>query len=189
MNWQKLSRVLHRDAGYFLVVLVVLYCISGIAVNHVGDWNPNFSVESYTVETTPLPAGDLDAMEAEAVKQLGLDPDEVVGRHLRGPTELKIFLPEGSEATLDPRDGGTARVRIVRKRALLFESNALHLNHLKGAWTYVADAFAICLLLMAVTGLLILKGPQGFWGRGKWFFGAGALLPVVFLIYDRLTRH
>ncbi|MFH2203334.1 MAG: hypothetical protein ABIJ96_09490 [Elusimicrobiota bacterium] len=187
MNVQKLARVLHRDVGYFLTVLVSLYCVSGVAVNHMGDWNPNFRIEEYTVKTAPLPRGDLDAMEAAAVKQLGFAPQDVQGRHLLSPTEFKLFLRHGGEAVLDPVDGG-AFVKLFHQRPLLFESNALHLNHLKGVWTIVADIFALLLLGLAVTGLLILKGPQGFWGRGKWFFAAGTLLPLAFIVQRWLTH-
>ena len=48
-----------------------------------------------------------------------------------------------------------------------------------------ADAYAILLLLLAVTGMFVLKGKKGLSGRGKWFVVAGLVLPVVFLIVLR----
>lgn len=187
MNIQKLSRILHRDGGYFFTVLTMLYAISGVAVNHVGDWNPNYSIETVTVEIDAVKAGDIDGMEQAVMTGLGLSPSEVEGRHKSGPKEFKLFLPNGGEAVIDPATGkGT--LKRVKARTVIFEANVLHLNHLKGVWTYVADFFSVSLFLLALTGLLILKGPQGFFGRGKWFFGAGALLPIGFIIYYHLTR-
>ncbi|HQL31599.1 MAG TPA: hypothetical protein PLM67_15390, partial [Thermoanaerobaculales bacterium] len=32
----------HRDVGYFIAGLTVIYAVSGIAVNHIDDWNPSY---------------------------------------------------------------------------------------------------------------------------------------------------
>jgi hypothetical protein len=68
---------------------------------------------------------------------------------------------------------------------VLRDANYLHLNHPKGLWTYVADAYAALLLLLAVTGMFVLRGKKGLAGRGKWFVLAGLALPVAFLIVLR----
>ena len=70
----------------------------------------------------------------------------------------------------------------VSTRPLLYETNVLHLNHPKGAWTWVADAFAVSLAFLAISGMLILKGRQGVLKRGLWFTIAGIAIPVVFLL-------
>ena len=41
---RKWSRILHRDIGYFFIGTTLIYAISGIALNHMSDWNPNYSV-------------------------------------------------------------------------------------------------------------------------------------------------
>ena len=80
---------------------------------------------------------------------------------------------------------GTALIEHARGRFLVREFNDLHLNRPKGLWTWVADAYAGFLLLLAVTGMFVLKGKKGFAGRGKWFVLAGLILPVAFLILFR----
>ena len=35
-------RALHRDFGYIAVGLTFIYALSGLAVNHIADWDPNF---------------------------------------------------------------------------------------------------------------------------------------------------
>ena len=42
---RKWSRILHRDIGFFFIGTTLIYAISGIALNHMADWNPNYSVE------------------------------------------------------------------------------------------------------------------------------------------------
>jgi len=184
---RQLIRVLHRDFGYFLVGLVIFYSVSGVAVNHIDDWNPSYSTSVTAVVLAPLEGTTLDDLEREVVAKAGLDPDEVAGRHRPDPRTIVVFLPHGGEARVEIATGqGT--VKRVRTRPILFESNVLHLNHLKGVWTYVADAFAALLLGLALTGLFMLKGRTGLAGRGKWFVGAGILLPLGFLVYYYATR-
>jgi len=54
-----LIRTLHRDIGYCAVGLTAVYALSGLAVNHVADWEPNFREihQSYQL-APPLPETD-----------------------------------------------------------------------------------------------------------------------------------
>jgi len=45
MSLRRMIIATHRDVGYFLAGVIVIYSISGLALNHVDDWNPNFIVE------------------------------------------------------------------------------------------------------------------------------------------------
>lgn len=182
MRWRPLFRVVHRDIGYVCVALVIAYAVSGIAVNHIEDWNPSYRLEERAVDLGPLPAGSYADQAAHVVAALGLEPAAVRGHFAETDTTLRVFLDEGQEVLIDaPTGRGT--VKTLSRRAVLFEVNALHLNTLKGAWTYVADLFAIALVVLALTGMLMLKGDQGFSGRGKYFVLAGLMVPVGFIIY------
>ena len=77
---------------------------------------------------------------------------------------------------------GTVVEERRRKRPLLFESNFLHLNRGKGFWTWFADAYAVGMALLAITGVVILKGRKGLSGRGKWFVLAGTAIPILYLL-------
>ena len=50
-NLRKWSRILHRDIGFFFIGTTLIYAISGIALNHLSDWNPNYSVENKHFKT------------------------------------------------------------------------------------------------------------------------------------------
>lgn len=168
--------------GYVAVALTLAFGLSGIAVNHIDDWNPNYRYSENSIDIGPLPAGTLIEKEAFVVSRLGLDRAQVRGHFQETATELRVFLVEGQEARLDMTTGkGT--LKTITKRAVFFEVNALHLNNLKGAWTYVSDLFAIALMLLALTGMTMMKGDRGFLGRGKYFVGAGLLIPIAALIY------
>jgi len=44
LRWRLWLRAFHRDIGYLIIGLTFVYAISGLAVNHIEDWNPNFDV-------------------------------------------------------------------------------------------------------------------------------------------------
>ncbi|MEJ7597276.1 MAG: PepSY-associated TM helix domain-containing protein [Kofleriaceae bacterium] len=182
MKWRKLFRAVHRDLGYIAVALVLAYGLSGLAVNHLDDWNPNYAYDERTVDLGPLAGDTLAGQETDVTTKLAIPRASVRGHFLESEHDLRVFLTDGQEVRVDPRTGrGTYKG--LAKRAVLFEVNALHLNNLKGLWTYVADAFAIALIILALTGMTMMKGERGITGRGKWFVGAGLLVPVGFVIY------
>ena len=71
-QWRRWNNVLHRDLGYLCVALTVVYAVSGIAVNHIHDWNPNYKIEHVEQKVDPIPLGDRSTMVALAVERLGL---------------------------------------------------------------------------------------------------------------------
>lgn len=182
MKWRRWFRVLHRDIGYLLVGLVLAYSISGLAVNHVDDWNPNYSVSVSDVDVGPLPTDGLDDMEAHVASALGIGDDEIRGRRRPATDRFVVFLPEGGEVKV-AIGTGRGTMKRVTTRAGLFEVNVLHLNHLKGVWTWVADVFAILLAFLAISGMVMLKGRTGLSGRGKWFVLAGLVVPIAFVVH------
>lgn len=181
MNWRKWNNIIHRDLGYFLIGLTVIYAISGFATNHMETWDSNFVIEenrfridNITVET-PVDHALIDMV----LKTTG--EMENYNNHFRpAPGQLKVFVT-GGIIDVDMATGEAVVER--RKRRPIFRAlNYLHLNHAKGAWTYAADFYAVGLFLLAITGLFVLKGKKGLKGRGKWFVIAGVVVPIVFLL-------
>ena len=41
-RWRGWLRAIHRDLGYLAVGFTLIYALSGIAINHIKDWDPNF---------------------------------------------------------------------------------------------------------------------------------------------------
>ncbi len=180
MAWRKTLRSLHRDTGYLVAGLTIAYAISGIAVDHTESWNPNRSVSWSELDLGPVQGADGDAIVASVVSRLTLDPAQVRSHLMQTPTSLRVFMKDGGEITLDPTTG-KGGMKTVEDRPVLREVNALHLNDLKGFWTWIADAFAVALIFLALSGLVMLKGSKGFGGRGKWLVGIGVLIPIIAL--------
>ncbi len=180
MRWHRLNVILHRDVGYLAFALTIVYGVSGLAVNHRADWNPNYKETRETRTISPLTATDRDGLAAEARAALALtDAPRNVFRP--DPETLRLFYPNTTYSI----DVPTGKVVIEQHlpRPVLKEFNDLHLNAPKGAWTWIADLYAVSLILLAITGLFVLKGKHGITGRGAWLTAIGVLIPAVFWVY------
>ncbi len=182
LRWRSWLRALHRDFGYFVVGLTFVYAASGLAVNHIADWDPNFIESERTVELgRALPDNDDDVAAVrvrEALQMTGrVDAiDRVNDEELElrsGPTTVTANLRTGS-----------ILVRDRKPRRLLRAANWLHLNRGKKAWTIVADGYAVLLLLLATSGLFMLPGRKGLLGRGGVLLLLGTAVPVAYVIFS-----
>jgi uncharacterized protein len=180
-NIRKWIKILHRDIGYLAAGLTIIYAISGVAVNHVDEWNPNYSIKNFS--TTITPSGDsvfnIEKTAAYVLQQVG-ETGKIKSFFRPDPDNLQIFV-EGNTLTVDLKSW-TVHQEKVTSRSIIRETNFLHLNAPKKVWTYVADIFAVALALLAVTGLFMIKGKNGIKGRGAWLSIAGLLIPILFLI-------
>jgi uncharacterized protein len=179
-GWRKWNNILHRDIGYLAVGLTLVYGISGVAVNHTADWNPSYAQTSHVVHIDPVGATTKETMISEVVAKLQLT--EPLRNAFRPDPETLELYYEGIMYSID-LPTGTVLVEETRHRPVLFEVNQLHLNAPRRLWTYIADLYAVALIVVAITGLFVLKGRTGITGRGAWLTGAGILLPAAYWMY------
>ena len=182
---RKLNIATHRDLGYFFSSLIIIYCLSGFALNHVNDWNPDFIIEK---ETIAIP-GDYTTsnLSSELIKEFGKQVNETDYKvyDVPSPGKVKIYYDNAS-LLIDFTTNSGQYEKIIR-RPVFYQSNLLHRNSIRG-WKWVSDIFAGMLIIISVTGLFILKGKKGISGRGKWLIGAGVLLPILVLIINELLQ-
>ena len=180
-NIRKWSRILHRDFGFFFIGTALIYGISGIALNHLSDWNPNYSVELKQF-TSSIPLHASNQIKSNILQLLDEidDRDNYKKHYYPKPQQLKIFLKGGSSIVVDTYSGkGTAEY--LKKRPLFYQSNYLHYNPNR-AWTWFSDAFALALILFALSSLFMTKGKNGILGRGGIYALLGILVPLLFLL-------
>ncbi len=178
--WSKTSvikwlRIIHRDLGYLMVGVSLIYAISGIILNHMKGKDPAFRTEEKTIQLEPQ-----------------LDPEELAVRWKdQGnlPHVKKILSIDEDHARLMLEGGvgvynsktGLADYEKHTQRKFVYWINRLHYNKI-GGWSYMADFFAASLIFFAVSGLFLVRGKNGIAGRGKWFLLAGLAIPVVYII-------
>jgi len=181
INWRKINNILHRDVGYFFVGMTIIYALSGIALNHISDWDPNYIIENKTIQVDPETLNS--SMNTDEVDQLinQLKVNKKIKKHYYpNPRTLKVFLVGGS-LTLNTRTG-VGFLETVDRRPIFYEVNYLHYNHTKFLWTWFSDLFAGGMILLAITGLFVLRGKNGLKRRGVWFVLIGVLIPLAFLL-------
>lgn len=181
MNIRKTLRSLHRDFGYFVVGITIIYTISGIAMNHRQDWNPHYSLIS---EDVTVPASDqMEYTKAEITSLLGkFENKPVYKKHfITKDATIKIFVEEGT-VVYTPLEG-TAELEILKKRPFLFQINKIHLAQAGNLWIWISDAMAVFMLFVAISGLFLLKGKYGITGRGLWLTAIGIAIPLFIILF------
>ena len=182
MNWRKWNRWIHRELGYLFFGMSIIYGISGIALNHgvARHWNPGIvsRSESFNYQS-PLTKSTVTREVVEEIleitgersnyKQFYFPNDEYLMIYLKGG-HINVYLPDGS-----------LTVTKVRNRAVFNEMNYLHYNKPKRLWTWFSDLFAFGLILLAISGLFLVRGKKSITGRGGIITAIGILIPFVFL--------
>jgi hypothetical protein len=170
-------RAVHRDLGNLAVGLTLVYALSGLAVNHISDWDPNFTSYETTHQLGPL-TGEDDDIARQVAEKLGLR-DKPTDVYRAAADQLEIVF---QRRTLHVNPGtGQVIDEGQKPRLLLRAANWLHLNRGKKSWTYAADAYAAALLLLSATGLFMIPGKKGLIGRGGIFVLLGIAIPVAYV--------
>lgn len=179
-SWRRWNNILHRDIGYLIIGMSIIYALSGIALNHMADWNPSYEITHSEVRWQQPPAG---APVSEEVVLDFLDKcgerDNYKMHFYPAPDQLKIFLKGGS--ILVNMTTGEGLMEQLRRRPVFFEVNFLHYNP-KRVWTWFSDIFCGALIIVALTGMFVLRGRKGISGRGAWLTAIGVIIPLAFLI-------
>ncbi|WP_319480832.1 PepSY-associated TM helix domain-containing protein [uncultured Draconibacterium sp.] len=180
MNIRKLLRILHRDFGYFIVAMTIVYAVSGIYLNHRHDFNPDYRIliTDFTHDLKPQQSYTDDEIQqiVESVQ-----PDVVYKKYYTDKDgDIKVFIANG-EVIIYP-GSGEGRMRYLQRRPLVFSMNKLHRATMGTVWKWVSDTMAVILLFVAVSGLFILKGKRGLRRWGWWITVAGFIVPLIFVI-------
>ncbi len=180
-SWRLIIRSLHRDIGYLAVGLTIIYALSGIAINHIDDWNANFVV----YEATHTLDVSMESTDEQIIAQLQ-QKFEIT----ETPKDSYRASPEQFDVEFNERI-----FRVALNEGMIYEesesprfffrvANWLHYNRGKAAWTYIADGYAIFLLFLATSGLVMIKGKKGVWGRGIWFVLLGIAVPILYVQFS-----
>lgn len=176
------NNALHRDIGYLAFGMTIIYALSGIILNHFksGDFlHPDYGKRYEDFRVTLPSGGTVDRTYALSVlEQVG--EEDHYKSFVYGTGYVQVFFDNGS-VYIDLSDGN-ARLEKKTPRYLLKEFNLLHYNNVKQWFTWFSDLYAAALIVLAVTGLFILRGRNGILGRGAWFTAAGIIIPAIIII-------
>ena len=174
-------RVLHRDIGYFFIGSALIYGLSGLALNHLKDWNPNYSVEQKFF-TSSISINKSDSTingVIELLKEQDLE-EEYKKHYYPNKSILKVFLKGGSTLLYD-LESGNGEIELLKKRPIFYEVNYLHYNPNEW-WMCFSDLFSVALIFLALSSFFIVKGKHGATGRGGIYIALGFLIPLLMLL-------
>jgi hypothetical protein len=172
-KWRKWSRALHRDIGYFLVGITLVYAISGIILSHArGHNDPAFETIDYEFifEKNLDSAGFVNEWEQKIT-------DVKLSKFLIGTHSFKVYVPQGLGDYYP--ETGMVSFQTYEKNEFVYFINRLHNNQAPG-WIVVADIYAGLLIFLALSGLIMVAGKNGFKYRGAIFMGLGLIFVFIF---------
>lgn len=176
-------RILHRDISYFFAGMVLIYALSGIYMNHRDTINPHYTVSRTEIVITDLPAqADMDKVAVEALMERVGVREKYTKHYFPKDNHLKVFLKGSSTLEADLATGSIV-YESLRRRPLVSQITTLHYNPGKW-WTWFSDIFAIALIVITITGLVMLKGNKGLIGRGGVELLIGVAIPVLLFLLN-----
>ena len=183
-KWRKWNRIIHRDFGYIFFGMSIIYGLSGVALNHMKDWNPNYIVTTKDFITEEnISKTEISKRTVLSILDDIEEKDNLKKYYFPNDTTLKIFINNGS--LIFNTETGYGHLEKIKKRPVFNEFNFLHYNNPKKLWTWFSDIYAVALILLAITGLFILKGKKGITGRGAWLTSLGIIIPLILFILYR----
>lgn len=173
-NIRKWLRLLHRDLGYFLVGITIVYGISGFILNHKNTGqDPAF--KTISVQEKWSHSLTIDQLQEKFTTQY----EEIsLNKVIPEETGYQLFL-KGGVGNYNALTG-ELWFEVYKKKPIIFFFNKLHYNQ-KKHWTTPADFFAFGMIFLALSGLFMVRGPKGFKGRGKWFALGGIVLVILYI--------
>lgn len=180
INVRLLLRFVHRDLGFLFFGLTIVYAVSGIALNHRDQWDPNYIIVQQTHQVARIPEQPMT--REQAIAFLGDFNLERGFKRSFQPNDrtVRFFVADGTvELNLQT---GIMEVELIRRRPIFHTFNKLHYNPKMG-WTWFADIFAAGLIVLAVTGLFIVRGKYGITRRGGIWLAVGIVAPALFVYF------
>jgi len=179
MSWNKKKaqywfRVLHRDIGYLAVGITLIYALSGFFLSHKTIF-PATKTEIFSLEFP-------EKLNGESLLNYWNSNTTVKLNHYKeSDSKIQLFL-EGGTGNYN-KTNGVVEYEIYKKRSIISILNQLHNNQKKG-WIYIADIYAFLLIFLAISGLVMVNGKNGFLKRGVWFMVLGIIIVLLFVFIN-----
>lgn len=153
---QKKIRALHRDIGFFLVGMTVLYCISGMILLF---GIPNrFKIETRITKTIEPYASNEQISKALNLKKINISEE----------TDEYIRFGKSSYA----KRTGEIEHYVIRLPSLLTKLNRLHRERKDSVVKYFTGSYAVLLAFLALSSFFIYK-------RGSKLFYRGLIISIL----------
>lgn len=140
---------------------------------------PTTKSSSTRYKIAELPETVDDAYARSLLEQWG-EADNFTAVYDFDAESFKVFIRGGSSLLVN-RNTGEAIYESIKKRPVISAINRLHYNP-SHYWTWFSDIFLLSLVVIVLTGLVMVKGKHGLWGRGGIELLIGIAIPILFMV-------
>ncbi|MGH1470684.1 MAG: PepSY-associated TM helix domain-containing protein [Cellvibrionaceae bacterium] len=198
--WRKTasySRVIHIYLSTCLFTLLILFCITGIVLNHL-DWLDGTSNDGRAEEILPkefLTAAEskenqrLSDMSLEGVKKIlndkyqlsavsSIEYDDDIGEII-----LDYKIPGGYASAVIDTNENIILIDYRQGSAWSIMSDLHKGRHSGVAWSWVIDISAALMVLFSITGLIILFQNKKHRMKAFVFAIAGTVTPIIIYVF------
>lgn len=191
-SFAKTMRAWHRDIGYFVIGLTIVYAISGIVLSGRGlGWlaleykfdkqiETNLtkdeiiekipSLYSKTFLQDKLPSFLLE--EGSNYEEIEMyEENEEEGMVFGAEAAMFFYKAEEGKLTYDLRT----------YPPIIKEFNQVHMASHQSLWFYLAILYSIALLFLAFSAIFMVEGKNGFKRRGVYFMVGGFIVVAIFI--------
>lgn len=191
-SFNKTIRSLHRDLGYFVIGLTLLYAITGIILSgRALGWleqefhdkaviSKNISPKDFKKEFVKTVA------EGKLLNIFDKDSSSMLEKRLRLKLESKVddiytYKAWRSLELKYKKTSGNLEVSYKGLPPYIKIFNEAHKATHESAWFYLAIIYSVILSFLAISSFWMLKGKNGFRRRGVYFMLAGFAVVALFL--------
>ena len=153
------------------VEITLVYALCGFLLSYRNIF-PAAKKETFTIDLPP------NLNSESLLKYWELNLPLKLNNHKESENTIQLFLERGNGYY--NKSNGETSYEIITRRPVISFLNQLHRNRKKG-WPYIADAYAFLLGFLAISGLFITNGKNGFLQRGIWLVSLGIILVLVFI--------
>jgi hypothetical protein len=152
------------------VGITLIYAFSGFFLSHKNIF-PAARKETFTIDLPP------NLNSESLLKYWKSNLPVKLNNHKESENTIQLFVAGGTGYY--NKSSGETSYEIFTRRPVISFLNQLHLNQKKG-WPYVADIYVFLLGFLAISGLFIANGKNGFFQRGIWLMTLGIIIVLVF---------
>ncbi|NQY53261.1 MAG: hypothetical protein HRT42_06765 [Campylobacteraceae bacterium] len=191
-SFSHIMRSLHRDLGYFVIGLTLIYTITGIVLSGraLGWLEQTYVIEKnlakYITKTEFIEKLELSFKELDSKSDIPISIMKSANKNIKRfkfleeKDNILYFKARSNNINYDTKSGNVIYQYISYPPYLKSVISAHKASHEK-LWFYLAILYSIILSFLAISAMFMVKGKFGFKRRGIYFMLAGIFLVLIFL--------
>lgn len=191
-SFSHIMRSLHRDLGYFVIGLTLIYTITGIVLSGraLGWLEQTYVIEKnlakYITKTEFIEKLELSFKELDSNSDIPISIMKSANKNIKRfkfleeKDNILYFKARSNNINYDTKSGNVIYQYISYPPYLKSVISAHKASHEK-LWFYLAILYSIILSFLAISAMFMVKGKFGFKRRGIYFMLAGIFLVLIFL--------